>query len=411
MSRSLLQQFEEWAISTPDAPAIRFEGIELSYRELNRKAGAIAAALKAERGEFVGLCAEPAPEFIAGMLGILKAGCAWVPLEPSYPVKRLRTISAATNLRLILAGAEQLKLSQSLVSKVTGLEQLSAQAQVIQTQVEPDDLAYVMFTSGSTDEPKGVMVSHANTAGLFSALQDKLNFSSADVWSTMHSPAFGFSVWEMWGSLSTGACLEIIPARLRNDPAAWLQSVIQQQVSILSVTPSGFRQLLAADCLPKCFDHLRLVIFSGEAVREEDIEHWFRLYPDVGAGPRLINTYALTETAGRICLLEYERGKPLVEGAIGQPVADAEVLLLDEAGEPVADGEEGQLYIAGPMLSSGYLNDQKLSMQLFPEFVTDSGQVRRYYKTGDRARMAASGELMFIGRSDHQVKLRGHRIE
>ncbi|MCP4001133.1 MAG: amino acid adenylation domain-containing protein [Gammaproteobacteria bacterium] len=418
MTQLLLHRFEGFAAERPDAIAIRCLEDVLSYAELNQQANQLAATLLVRGvspGELIGLSAEPSVEMMVGMLGILKAGCAWVPLDPDGVSQRLNDIILQAELKLVLTGAA-IELPDAdvvclSVNNAVGVGEVdSEEARLnLAPEIKSEDLCYVMFTSGSTGTPNGVMVSHGNIAGLFDGLHDELELTAADHWSALHAFTFGYSIWETWGALSTGACLEIIPESVRKDPAAWLPLVLESGVTALSITPSGFRQLLAADCLPATFDALRLIVFSGEAVNAADIASWFSRYG--AAGPRLINTYALTETSGRITWYEYSPKQKYEPGCIGWPVSDAAVYILNDALLPVADGEVGELYVGGPMLAAGYLGNLVLTNERFVELDPGAGKLSRLYKTGDRAYALNSGEIVFAGRLDDQIKLRGHRID
>jgi amino acid adenylation domain-containing protein len=408
----LLHRFERFAVDQPAAAAIRFQGELISYEALNCSANQVASALHAQGvrpGKLIGLSLHPSPEMIVGMLGILKAGCAWVPLDPDGAPQRLSEIVQQAELELVLT-ADAISLP-GIAVKCLAIEVLASAGAAANPDIplQEDDLCYVMFTSGSTGTPNGVMVTHGNIAGLFDGLSNELNLSATDRWSALHAFTFGYSVWETWGALSTGACLEIIPEDIRKNPAVWFPLVLEGGVSILSITPSGFRQLLAADCLPETFDALRLIVFSGEAVNADDVDAWYTRYGT--QSPRLINTYALTETSGRITWHEYLPGNEQESGCIGKPVSDADVYILDDASLAVEKGKAGELYIGGPMLALGYLGNQALTDERFSLVNVGAGEQRRLYKTGDRAYLTNSGDLVFIGRQDDQIKLRGHRIE
>ncbi|MEJ2139889.1 MAG: amino acid adenylation domain-containing protein, partial [Gammaproteobacteria bacterium] len=418
----LPRRFEHWVARTPAAVAVSCGAERLSYAELNERANRIAHALLEGGGVAgastprVAVMLDPSVDLVAALLGIAKAGAAWVPLDPAYPDERLRAISRQVQPDAIVSSAAL----QSRAADHAGLSILAAELAAVSSvatanpaqSLQPDSLAYLMFTSGSSGAPKGVEVSHGNIAGLFEAVQSELGFVPGDRWSSMHSFAFGFSVWEIWGALTTGAELCIVPGAMRGDPQQWARLVVEREVSVLSITPSAFRQWLLSDQLPTAEElaALKLIVFSGEAVRSDDLDQWFGRYGE--GGPRLVNTYALTETAGRVTTCLYEPGAVPESGDIGRPAPDAEIFLLDpDTGLEVGPGETGELYIGGPMVAQGYLHDPELTAARFVTIDPGDGVFRRCYRTGDRATRGAAGELRFVGRADDQVKLRGYRIE
>jgi len=428
----LLNRFEYYAATTPDALAVCCDTEVRTYHQLNAMANRIACSLinaGATRGTHIAVLLEPSVAMIAVVTGIMKAGAAYVPLDPAYPRERLlNVIGQAKPLLLVTSSSlDPIGLVDDL--NVLLVEQLMAIDSIDDPgnpalPLEADDLCYLMFTSGSTGTPNGVMVSHGNIAGLFENMAPELCFDGGDSWSAMHSFAFGFSVWEIWGALSTGARLVIVPGRMRGDPAAWSSLVVDTSVSVLSITPSAFRQWLLTASLPaiEALASLRVIVFSGEAVRPDDLATWFARYGV--SGPLLVNTYALTETAGRITLKVYVPGdfyedeykdKPedkSGQGDIGRPVTDADIFILDsDTGQQLSAGQTGELVVSGPMVAHGYINNRELTAQRFVDLDPGDGIVRRCYRTGDRALWTPEGTLQFAGRIDDQIKLRGYRIE
>lgn len=421
----LVRRFERQAALQPHSVALTGAPQSLTYQQLNEQANIVAHALLnagIARGEFVAVMLPPSVELLAAVIGVQKAGAAYVPLDPAYPQERLQVIvaqatpqylltSEALALQLPTADAECL-LVDTLLARAAADRLSTAEFGNPDIELQADDLCYLMFTSGSTGVPNGVLVTHGNIAGLFANVQGPCEFSATDHWSAMHSFAFGFSVWEMWGPLTTGGRLLVVPAEQRGDPFAWASLVIAEQVSVLSITPSAFRQWLASDSLPAAaaLANLRLIVFSGEAVRADDLQRWFARYGQTG--PRLLNTYALTETAGRVALLAYAPGDAGEHGNIGWPTADAQLFVVDRVtGQIVPPGDVGELLIAGPMVTRGYLHDPVLTAQRFIDFDSGGGNLLRCYRSGDLARRNSDGSFSFTGRADAQIKLRGHRIE
>ncbi len=266
------QQFEARAAERPDAVALMFEEQTLSYGELNARANQVAhrlLALGVRPDDRVAICVERGPAMIIGLLGILKAGAGYVPLDPAYPLERLvYTLGDSAPVALLSQQSVQPALPVSDVPLIY-LDDVDLQGERAcnpQVSVRPSDLAYVIYTSGSTGLPKGVMVEHRNVARLFSATQDWFGFNEQDVWALFHSFAFDFSVWEIWGALLHGGRLLIVPQLVSRSPDDFHDLLCSAGVTVLNQTPSAFRQLIAAQGDKEQAHSLRQVIFGGEAL-------------------------------------------------------------------------------------------------------------------------------------------------
>ncbi len=361
-------------------------------------------------GALAGLCLPRGPGLVAGLLGILKSGAAYLPLDPDYPVKRLRRITGQAMPQLLVTedflearldlGVPALCLGRDAEAIAGGSD-----ADVVQP-IDAGQICYVIFTSGSTGEPKGVMVSHGNIARLFDEIGPRLAFAAGDVWSQIHSCAFGFSVFEIWGALTHGACLAIAPAAVRTDALALREFLGRARVTVLSQTPAAFRETVLTPPFTGAWPRLavRTLVLSGEAVLAGDLQRWSELH--AARGPRLVNTYAITETGGNVMLREYAAADHDARN-IGHPLGDVFIHVLDAARRPVAPGEPGELYVGGPGVAAGYINDAALTAARF----VDPGDGGRAYRTGDVVRATATGSLEFLGRADDQVKWRGFRLE
>ena len=420
----LHESFEEHAMRSPDRIAISFNGFQLSYGELNRRANRLAHALRAEGVDteaLVGLCLPIGPDLIVGMLAILKAGGAYVPLDPDQPASRLEQVLSQARPALVL-------FDQAVVTLPTDAFPtycISGQSETIGRQsdanpeipVAADDLCYVMFTSGSTGVPKGVMVTHGNVEFLFADVNGvehyALDIDSSDVWTLFHTATFGFSVWEIWGALCHGGRLVIVPLELRVDPVRLFDLLRAESVTIISQTPSAFRQNFLTDefISQRAGLSLRAIVLSGEAVAAQDLRHWFEKNPS--SGPRIINTYAITETAGQVAVREYtaDDDHDFLNKSIGHPLSHARIFILDTDRKPVSPGVIGELFVGGPGIARGYIGDAEHTAERFVEVIVDDAPPQRVYRTGDRASWSANAELQFFGRADDQVKLRGYRIE
>ena len=249
---TLHSQFEAQVRRSPDAVAVRCDGRSLSYGELNARANRLARALRQRgvgRNDLVGLAVERSTELAVGILAILKAGAAYLPLDPDYPRERLTFLIEDARVRTVIGSS---KIAASLtLGAAQWLDVATAGTGLSDTDLEPistpDDLAYVIYTSGSTGKPKGVLVTHANVSRLFTATDHWFGFGPHDVWTLFHSYAFDFSVWELWGALLYGGRVVIVPYWVSRDPAAFRELLVEERVTVLNQTPSAFRQLIQAD--------------------------------------------------------------------------------------------------------------------------------------------------------------------
>ncbi len=409
------QRFAAQARRNPNGIALSGAGNVLTYGELDHRANGLAQWLRGQGvgpDSIVGLCLDWAPDVLISLLAVAKAGAAYLPLDPLLPPGRLSILLDRAQPSLILTSLVWRDRLVDRRSVTHSLEDLSPELQAVDAQsinepVDAQQLFYVMFTSGSTGTPKGVMVTHGNVAGLFDYFSDEFLFSDQDAWTWCHSFGFGFSVWEIWGALVHGGRLVAIPPSTRADPKALRALLKQEAVTVISQTPSAFRQNFLGDEFASFAGlALRLVVLSGEAVPKADVDRWFARH--VGAAPTLINTYAITETAGQVSFRRYTASESadIADNSVGCPLPGVRVLLVDSGGEPVPSGRAGELLVGGPNIALGYIGDADLTAK---RFVTRDGQ--RWYRSGDCFRQAKNGQLEFLGRQDGQIKWRGYRIE
>ncbi|GFM80231.1 hypothetical protein PSCICN_09230 [Pseudomonas cichorii] len=410
--------FEAWAVANPSAPAIRFEARRLTYGELNARANQVAHRL-IEQGigpdDRVAICVERGPEMIVGLLGILKAGAGYVPLDPAYPAERLAYLLKDSAPVAVLVQRSTAKVLAQLSTPVICLDDGSLQGMGLKNpqvaEVTSSHLAYVIYTSGSTGLPKGVQVEHRNVARLFSATQACFEFGPTDTWALFHSFAFDFSVWEIWGALLHGGELLIVPQLVSRSPQECYALICEAGVTVLNQTPSAFRQLIAAQGESHQAHSLRQVIFGGEALETGILKPWYSRA--VNAGTQLVNMYGITETTVHVTYRALQAADALKAGVspIGVRIPDLQTYVLDANREPVPVGVVGELYVGGAGVARGYLNRPELNEE---RFIADPFSQRpgaRLYRTGDLARWTAEGSLDYLGRNDDQVKIRGFRIE
>jgi amino acid adenylation domain-containing protein len=380
--------------------AVIFEAEQLTYAELDERANALAAELQTYGvgpDVLVGISMERSIELVVALLAVLKAGGAYVPLDPSYPPERLRFMIEDAKPVVIVKDGQV--VTTDYTDQIRGFDPR-----------HPCNLAYVIYTSGSTGTPKGVAVTHANVVRLFNATEQWFDFNENDVWTLFHSYAFDFSVWELWGALLYGGRLVIVPYLVSREPGAFYELLSKEQVTVLNQTPSAFRQLMQAEPAEAAPLALRYVIFGGEALELQSLGPWFERHGD--EQPLLVNMYGITETTVHVTYRPIRKTdlEKASGSVIGERIRDLQTYVLDAAQQPVPIGVAGELYVGGSGLARGYLQRPELTAERFvPHPWGEAGD--RLYRTGDRGRYLANGELEYFGRVDRQVKVRGFRIE
>ncbi len=415
----LHQLFEKQAETIPDSIAVTCGDRGLSYQQLNERANQLAHHLR-DSGvgpeTLVCICLDRSIEMIVGLLGVLKAGGTYVPLDPAYPKERLAYMLEDTRAPVLLTSREQMEKLPPYTGLIVCLDtdwpdiaRLSGDNPI--NQARPLDPAYVIYTSGSTGNPKGAVVTHRNVARLFEATRRWFDFGEKDVWTLFHSLAFDFSVWEIWGALLHGGRLVVVPYLVSRTPDAFYELLVEEGVTVLNQTPSAFRQLMEAEERETRELALRLVIFGGEALDIGSLKSWFDRHGD--RTPEMINMYGITETTVHVTYRRITKAD-VREGAgsyVGKAIPDLRVYVLDEHLQLAPIGAAGELYVGGGGVARGYLNRTDLTADRFVPnpFVAQAGE--RLYKTGDLARYLRNGDIEYLGRIDHQVKIRGFRIE
>ncbi len=380
----------------PEHTAVVEAGRCIPYRELDRMAEAVRGALMQRgcgRGEVVGVLADNSAAMVAAMLGVMRAGAAFLPMDPKNPQARLEQVLAQARVRLLLSQPADLRFESLPALEVLPLHEAVAGPAPRQPApaVEPGDIAYVIFTSGSTGVPKGVPVSHGALLNLCLWHEEAFGLDTTAHATKYASPGFDASVWEIFPALACGAALHVVPEALRLDIAglhAWFE---QQRITHAFLPTPVCEQFQKRDNAT-----LKVLLTGGDTLRDTGYSR----------GYCLVNNYGPTENAVVSTSWEVVRGA--AEVSIGRPIANTQAYVLDSRLQPCPIGVPGELCLGGAGLAAGYLHDEALTRQKFIDNPIGRG---RLYRSGDLASWNADGTLRFLGRRDGQVKINGNRIE
>lgn len=414
--RTPVDMVEGSAVLHPTRTAIRRGAASLNYRDLSGRIRAAAAGLdNMSASKHVVVKIPKSIDAIVAMLAIMATGRIYVPVDPEAPAKREQ---------LILDRIESVQGHPATVisdqpSGATGGGEIRLTDVMQPTShdshrsplapAHPDDTAYVIFTSGSTGEPKGVCVTHRNVMELLSSTVDLMDLNASDTWPLFHSLAFDFSIWEIFGPLCTGATLAIpTPGQIR-EPDQFVQFLEHEKITVLNQTPSAFRRLSLALTDEGNLNAVRLVVFGGEALHPADLQSWTAR---TAGQARMVNMYGITETTVHVTAKEITQAEIDFEhrSVIGTPLNHLETMVVDRYGRLCRDGIAGELLVTGTGVSSGYLGRPNLTAERFLPVRTAMATTTAY-RTGDTAYSLPDGSLVYVGRIDQQVQLRGHRIE
>ncbi|MFI2187673.1 non-ribosomal peptide synthetase [Streptomyces sioyaensis] len=392
-------RFLEQAAKNPEATAVFADAGVMTYGELDRQSALLAERLVAEGarpGVAIGLCAERTPSLLVGLLGILRSGACYLPLDPKYPDERLRFMVEDSGTGLVLTTpAARNRCPQGPTVLVLGDTVVTEPGAKPAASV-PEDSAYAIYTSGSTGRPKGVPIRHSSCAAMLDETERLFAECDLSGVAAVSSLCFDLAVMEIFAPLSRGGAVVLLESALHLP-----ESPYQDRVTHLNTVPSVMTSLLDSGGLPS---GLQSVVLGGEAVRRRLVD---RVYRETDV-KRVFNGYGPTE--GTVfCTFKLVPPDESGEPSIGTPSSTARLYVLDQRLRPVPEGEAGELYLGGAGLAWGYLNRPSLTAERFVPDPYLAGE--RMYRTGDIARFVPGGELEFIGRADHQVKVRGYRIE
>lgn len=417
--------FEQQATMTPAAKALAYEGQHLTYGQLNRRSNQLAHHLVvsgARPGDRVGICVERSMDMVIGQLAVLKAGCVYVPLDHEFPGSRLRKMLDETSVSMLLTHrcvVESISATNmKTISLDTDLDQIMLQPDHNpQVTIRENDLAYIMYTSGSLGMPKAVAIAHLSLLLYMNAVRKEIPLREEDNYLYTASPCFSASIRQTMLPLCSGANLVITNSEERKDPKLLFETMRKYGVSVWDTVPSVWRRYVQVlrEMPEQVRSHLldnriRLILVTGEALRWETPYAWVH---EFGHKAAMINLYSQTETSGTVSLYRIPENPTEQDGNVplGYPVEGAVICLLDDDLQPVASGEVGELCVAGGRIAKGYLNDAALTAGKFVRVKLEHDGQRVFYRTGDMARYGKNHMLLYSGRRDNQVKLRGYRIQ
>ena len=427
--------FEEQVLKTPNNIAVIYKDLKFTYRELNSKANQLANYLLKNHDikpdDLITLCLDRSEQMLIAILGVLKSGGVYVPLDPNYPDDRITYLLGDAHTKIVLTNDvyankihqiinENIKKIDVLAIDNPEMQAVLAEQAVVNpvTLTRSNNLAYVIYTSGTAGDPKGVLQQHNNIVRLFTATEAWYNFTDQDVWMLFHAYTFDFTVWEIWGALIYGGKLIIPTVEQVKDPDLFYELCYQKKVTVLNQTPQAFYRF-ADIAIKKPNDrylvNLRYVIFGGDKLNFENLPPWFSVYGY--DRPRLINMYGITETTVHVTYKEIRQEDIGKNAYIGIAIPDQKLFVLDANLMVLPLGAIGELHVGGNGLARGYLNQSSLTAEKFiaNPFQTAAEKLQnknsRLYRTGDLVRFLSDGSLEYIGRNDLQVKIRGYRIE
>ncbi len=409
MGERLTELVKERAQARPGSIAVSAEGENLTYGALELEANRLAGCLLsngADGARPIILCLPRSPALVVSALAVLKTGAPYVPIDPAWPLERLKFVAEDSEAALVVT---QQGLASGIASDQCPVVDLQEDAEEISrfpASLPPptskaQDLAYIIYTSGSTGQPKGVEITHEALLNLVDWHKRAFQVTPADRATLLASPGFDASVWELWPYLCTGASLHIPKDSLRNNAEGLRDWLLAQDITITFV-PTPLAELMMGLEWPHATP-LRLMLTGADALRQ---------YPPKGLPFQLINNYGPTEctvvtTSGVVPACGPSGTLP----SIGKPISNVQVLLLDENLKQVPAGATGELYVSGKGLARGYLNRPALTAEKFIANPFSAEPGSRLYRTGDLAQFRPDGQIDFLGRTDDQIKIRGYRIE
>jgi amino acid adenylation domain-containing protein len=418
-TRTLPQVLRAAARRHPDRVALTGCGLVLTYGQLDTCVSRLAADFAASGlrpGELVGLGVQRGPLPLVLAAALMRAGCAYVPLDVGHPLQRLRHVVETAGLRTVVCDESGQAALRGLPTSTLLVETDDVRAAASappprwrEPEADSAATAYVMFTSGSSGVPKGVAVTHANLVALLQDALGLFGYGDDEVWPLVHGYGFDVSVWEMWAGVAVGARLVALDGATVASPSRLAEALVRHRPTRLHIVPGVFRHLTDAVVAGGQWINPRSVVFCGEAVNHRPIQTW--LARVAGPAPRFVNVYGITETTVYNTFHAFtpqELSEPAIPAPIGRAYRRSPIVVLDAELRPLPPGEPGELFVGGRQVAPGYLHNPALTAE---RFLHVDGLPGRWYRTGDLGFATADGVLHCLGRADDQVKVRGLRIE
>ncbi len=399
------ERFAACVAAFPKRLAVADATRRLTYEELERESNDLARRLQdagARPERCIGLFTERSTQFVVAALAVLKTGAAYVPLDRSTPVERVSWIVGDAGMVALVTDSEALQELATESCAMLAVDRLSESdaKPFVGPHIDAGSLAYIVYTSGSTGKPKGVEVTHANLCNLLDWHQSAFAITQADRASHVAGVGFDAAGWEIWPYLTAGASVWIADESTRRSAEMLQNWLVAQEITIAFVPTALAELLLCAEWPPEI--SLRTLLTGGDTLRHR---------PDPELPFVVVNNYGPTECTVVATSGVVSPGDDDCKPSIGRPIANAVAFVLDDEMKPVACGASGELCIAGALVARGYRKLPELTAKQFVTYTNEAGETARIYRTGDRARLLASGEIEFLGRMDDQVKIRGNRIE
>jgi amino acid adenylation domain-containing protein len=419
--KSVADLFNEQVDKRADATALIFRDQKVSYSQLNYEAEKIATFIQQNglgKEDIVALMFDKSLEMLYAILGVMKAGATYLPLDPTHPEDRLAYILNDSATKLILTHSFHEETCEKLAAQTDSvITSLSVDGNEVKNQfttpvIDPDDTLYIIYTSGSTGRPKGCKISHRNVVRLMVNDKHDFDFNANDTWILAHAYYFDFSVWEMYGALLYGGKL-IVPFGDEVKDVSKLHHLVKlHKVSVLNQTPLAFNFFMEEEEEQETHhlnEHLRYVIFGGDKLNPTKFKEWSTRYSLDTI--KLINMYGITETTVHVTYYQITQQDIETPGVspIGRPLPETKIYLLNDNLQHVPEGIVGEMYVGGTGVCKGYLNREELTKERFIKSPFNSNEI--LYRTGDQARWTSDRKLDYLGRIDFQVKIRGFRIE